>query len=196
MNRKFFVLHSLIVDFLASNCSRYRVFGKVKVGLGVKIHRGAFVYCDDKSEVIIKDHVTLHKNVKVIAQSGQRIFIGTNTSVQEFGHIEGNVRIDDNCVIAPRVYISTTSHTFNVKKGMPIKDQDALILRKKNKEILIATNCWIGIDSKILGNVTIESDSVVGAGSTITSYKSSKNSLIIQNNREIEEIKIFYKDDE
>ena len=139
MNRKFFVLKSLIAEFLAKNCARFRVFGKVSVGLNVKIHNGAFIYCDDHSEVILSDHVTLYKNVKVIAQSGQKIYIGKNTTIQELGHIEGNISIGENCVIAPRVYISTTSHTFNVRKGMSIKEQDLLKTPNTKKVISI----WI-----------------------------------------------------
>lgn len=196
MYRKIFVLRGLISELLARYFAQFRVFGKVRVGLSVKIHKGALVYCDNQSEVIISDHVILHKNVKVIAQSGQRIYIGAKTTVQEFGHIEGNVRIGENCVIAPRVYISTTSHTFNIRRGMLIKDQDALKTPKMDKLIFIGSNCWIGIDSKILGNVTIGNDSVVGAGSLITNYKASDNSLIVQNNREIEENRILYKQNE
>ena len=192
ISRKLFVFRGILINIAARYLKWHRIFGNVAVGRGVKIHRGAFVYCDNKSEIILGDNVILYSNTKIIAQGGEKISIGRNTSIQEHSHLEGNIEIDANCVIASRVYISTTTHTFNIKEGMLIKDQDSIKIPSA-KKIIIGSNCWLGISAIILGQVIVKKNSVLGSGTLLSNYEAVKDSAIVHNSREVIETEIIYK---
>lgn len=71
--------------------------------------------------------------------------------------------IEDNVLIANRVYISDADHIFkNVE--VPILTQGDYF----KGEVLLKTGCWVGIGAVIMPGVTIGRNSIVGANSVVT----------------------------
>lgn len=97
-------------------------------------------------------HCDLGYNIYV----GDNFYAGYNFTVLDMAE----VKIGNNCMIGPNVNIYTTGH--NIKP----KDRN-----KTGYEIKIAIgdNVWIGGNSTILPGVTIGENSIVAAGSVVTS---------------------------
>ena len=72
---------------------------------------------------------------------------------------DGNIYIGDNVMFGPNVTIATANH--------PILPE----LREKglqyNKDVHIGKNVWIGAGVVIVPGITIENNSVIGAGSVV-----------------------------
>ncbi len=75
----------------------------------------------------------------------------------------GNITIEDNVVMASDVSIISYNHGYNPESDMPYMNQPLL-----TGTITIQRNCWIGEGVKILPNVVVGHDSVIGAGSVVT----------------------------
>jgi len=69
------------------------------------------------------------------------------------------ITIGDNCMIAPHVVISTTSHPLDVEKRVEGYEQSL--------PITIGDNVWIGANVTILGGVKIGDNVIIGAGSLV-----------------------------
>lgn len=92
------------------------------------------------------------------------------------------VKIGRNCVINPpttftKPYLVKIGNDCVITSGVTFLTSDGAIriLRKKNDfdgtvyaPIIIKDNCFIGINSIILPNITIGPNSVIGAGSVVT----------------------------
>ena len=97
-----------------------------------------------------------------ICELGSNITIGNNVFIN-FGCIildMGEVTIGNNTMFGPRVGIYTTNHAFNAEERV------ANIV--VSKPIRIGNRVWLGADVKIVQNVTIGDNSIIGAGSVIT----------------------------
>jgi len=92
------------------------------------------------------------------------------------------VKIGKNCVINPPItftkpYLVSIGNDCVITSGVVFLTSDGAIrvFKKKNdfnetvySPIIIKDNCFIGINSIILPNVTIGPNSIVGAGSVVT----------------------------
>lgn len=85
---------------------------------------------------------------------GNNVFINFNCSFLD----RGTITIGDNVLIGPNCNIFTTNHPLESK------------LRKStiSKPIVIANDVWIGGNVTILPGITINANSIVGAGSVVT----------------------------
>lgn len=103
------------------------------------------------------------ENVKVIK-------IGKNVQINDYVHITGieSVEIEDNVLIASKVYISDCSHgsysglNHSLPNGI-VKDRPLY-----SKRVLIKKNAWLGENVAILPGVTVGQNSIVGANSVVT----------------------------
>lgn len=95
-------------------------------------------------------HTNYGKNIRL----GENVFINHDCSMLD---LCGEIRIDDDVLIAPQVVISTEQH--------PVSPSD----RKKifGKGIHIKKNAWIGANATILSGVTIGENSIVAAGAVV-----------------------------
>lgn len=89
---------------------------------------------------------------------GDNSFLNENCNVI----VLGNIRIGDNVMIAPNSCLISGNHNFE-NKNININEQGYC-----KKDIVIKDNVWIGCNSIILGDVTIESGAIIGAGSVVT----------------------------
>ena len=86
---------------------------------------------------------------------GENFYAGFNCTILDVAE----VRIGNNCLIAPNVGIYTAGHNIN-----PID-------RHKTgyaKPIIIGNNVWIGGHCAIVGGVKIGDNSIIAAGSVVT----------------------------
>ncbi|QJW90663.1 sugar O-acetyltransferase [Spirosoma taeanense] len=96
-------------------------------------------------------HCDLGYNIHV----GKNFYAGFNCTILDMGE----VKIGDNCLIAPNVGIYTAGHNIN-----PINRHKTGFA----KPITIGNNVWIGGHCAIIGGVTIGDNSIIAAGSLVT----------------------------
>ncbi|AZG74776.1 sugar O-acetyltransferase [Shewanella livingstonensis] len=113
---------------------------------------------------------------------GVNIHVGENFYAN-FGCVildVAEVRIGDNCLIAPQVGIYTATHPLD-----PIKRNSGV---EYGKPVTIGHNCWIGGHATINPGVTLGNNVVVASGAVVT--KSFGDNVVIGGNpaRVIKEI--------
>ena len=91
-------------------------------------------------------------NIKI----ANNVFIG---AACEF-NISNSITIGDDCLIASGCKFIDHNHGTSL-------DQLMRIQKCPSKPIIIENNVWIGVDSKILMGVHIETGAIVGAGSVV-----------------------------
>lgn len=146
------ILNSIFLKIFYPNAS----FGsKVQViGIkGVSIGDGTCIGDQSWLNVAIRD-----KNKRM--NIGGNVLIGRHAVITTAEYLE----IGDFCVLSPRVYISETDHVFN-DLSKPILEQGVV----KGKKVIIEENCWLGINSVIVGDLVIGRGSVVAANSVVKS---------------------------
>jgi maltose O-acetyltransferase len=96
-------------------------------------------------------HCDLGYNIHV----GENFYAGFNCTILDMAE----VRIGDNCLVAPNVGIYTAGHNTDPRD------------RHKTgfaKPITIGNNVWIGGHCVILGGIAIGDNSIIAAGSVVT----------------------------
>jgi maltose O-acetyltransferase len=87
---------------------------------------------------------------------GDRVYFNINCTLLD----GGNITIGNDVLIGPNVQILTINH--------PLSPSKRLLKTNLAKDIVIEDNVWLGACSIILPGVTIEKNSVIGAGSVVT----------------------------
>lgn len=113
-------------------------------------------YCEG-----VGSNVFIGKNVNL--KNIQKLTIGSNVSIHSFNYLDayGSIYIGDNVSIANHCTIISSDHTWS-DKNIPIKYNKVL-----KKPITIKEDVWVAAGCRILGDVTIESRVVVGAGAVV-----------------------------
>lgn len=89
---------------------------------------------------------------------GNTVLVGRQSMISAADYLE----IGSYCVLAPRVYISNTDHLFE-DINTPILVQGII----EDRKLIVEENCWFGINTVIMGNITIGRGSVIGANSVV-----------------------------
>ena len=87
---------------------------------------------------------------------GNNVYANFNLTLVDDGHIY----VGDKTMIGPNVTIATAGH--------PIQPTLRYLEMQYNIDVHIGKNVWIGAGSVILPGVTIEDNTVIGAGSIVT----------------------------
>jgi acetyltransferase-like isoleucine patch superfamily enzyme len=98
--------------------------------------------------------------------ANQEIVIGKNTTLQRRCELHGSVRVGNDCLFAPAVFVSSGGHTFDKSLTLTIREQDQLY--SENKPVIVGDCCWIGIRAWVGPGVTVATRSVIGANSVVT----------------------------
>ncbi|WP_252234904.1 acyltransferase [Clostridium sp. CH2] len=88
---------------------------------------------------------------------------GTNIGRRSVISVSNKIVIGEKVLIAPNVYITDHGHEFN-DINIPIMDQGINTISNRVK---IGDGTWIGINSSIIGNVSIGKNCVIGANSFV-----------------------------
>jgi len=98
------------------------------------------------------------------------ISIGRGTTLQDGCILLGTIRLGKNCLLAPRVFISSGQHRFRggnqISPWLPIKLQDYLHPYAPIP-IGIGDDSWLGINTVFLPGTFLAHGSVVGANSLV-----------------------------
>jgi acetyltransferase-like isoleucine patch superfamily enzyme len=86
---------------------------------------------------------------------GRNVFINQNCTFYDLG----GLKISDDVMIGPNVSLITSSHPLE-----PSSRRDGVIA----KPIIIERNVWIAAGATIIGGVTVGENSVIAAGSVVT----------------------------
>lgn len=134
-------------------------FKNVTIGLNcqfigiknIQIGEGTSVGDNTWLNVCIRDELT-----RIII--GRTVLIGRQSMISCADVLE----IGDYNVLAPRVYISNTDHGYEdltkpiLLQGIP-----------EDRKMVIEENCWFGINTVIMGGITVGRGSVVAANSVV-----------------------------
>ena len=104
-------------------------------------------------------------------ESNKKIFFGENIQINDYVHITAfqKVVIEDNVLIASKVYISDCSHGAYGKFGI----HDHPLSIPKNRQIYsspvtIKKNVWLGEGVCVLMGVTIGEGSIIGSNAVVS----------------------------
>lgn len=135
-------------------CSRF-VFGR---GCTVIVHKNGKL-------ILGNDSWALH-DCWIEVGPGQTIDIGDRVTLQLRCSIHGSVRIGEDVLIAPDVFISSGGHIFDKDNSLTIREQDKLY--NVTQPVIIERNSWLGIRSWIAPGLRLSEGTVTGANSVIT----------------------------
>lgn len=90
---------------------------------------------------------------------GRNVRLGERTSL--WASENGQITLDDDVLLGPDVYITTSNYDFDAHE--PVHDAP-----KKEGNVFIGRDCWLGTKVIVLPGVTIGAGSVVAAGSIVT----------------------------
>ena len=161
--QKFQGIISLVVKWyqLFPKKSRYRKLEKNRYTRGYigQVKRYALVKSIAKA---VGDNVSIKEGV--FLYNIDNLILGSNVSIWPLVYIDayGGLNIGSDVSIAHGVSILTFEHQYE-NHEIPIKDQEVKAL-----PVSIGNNVWIGAKATILGGNSIDSGSVIGAGSVIT----------------------------
>ncbi|EME5357385.1 hypothetical protein N0603_26015 [Pseudomonas aeruginosa] len=142
--------------------------GEISLAQHVSV-RGAKLNAE-YGEIILSEGVWVNDHVEI--NSTRRVSIGMGTTLQRNVTINGEVSIGAECLFAPNVFISSTSHVYDYHPMLSIREQERRISREEflqryNKPILIGDDVWLGANVVLMPGVTIGSHVVVGANSVV-----------------------------
>lgn len=137
----------------------------------IRLHKGEKVYIGQNSNIVNGNKISLgnlvciRKNVSLWS-GGKGITIGSGTEIGERCRISimNELSIGEKVLISPNVYITDCDHAYEAV-GIPILEQGVV---RKNNHVNIKDHAFVGINSVIIGDVTIGKGSVIGANSVVT----------------------------
>jgi acetyltransferase-like isoleucine patch superfamily enzyme len=140
------------------------VEGPVHIGKNSKIHvvKGSRLEFGGKNMILENVWISPSTIIK----------IGYDVSIQDDCHILGEVMIGAGTLLAPRVFICSSIHSFrgllakNILPWLPIRFQDKIVPRQ-DELVSIGCDCWVGINSIFLPGSSIGNGCIVGASSIV-----------------------------
>lgn len=118
-----------------------------------------------KKKIFIEENVAIKEGTKIcVCNKKAEITIGKNTTIGYYNFIfaSTSIKIGNNCLIAPFVYIVDSDHQIN---------KNELINQQSNRvaEIIIEDDVWIASNVTILKGVKIGKGAVIAANSVVNS---------------------------
>ncbi len=118
-----------------------------------------------KGSISISKNSSVGYGVRLSAGFGGTIDISENVAVFDYTTIDvhSKLTVGKNTLIAPFCYVTDYDHVIK-DKSRPVIEQGYV-----SKPIIIGTNVWLGTHAVILKGVRIGDNSIIGAGSIVTS---------------------------
>lgn len=159
--------------------------GGVKIGRNCKLYNCRFSIKGNNNKLIIKDNCCLRGLRIMLEGNNNTVIIGSGTIVNAskiqptiINAVEGfSIKIGNGCLLSNNIEIHTTDY-----HSIIIKDDVGNVNRiNKPKDIIIEDNVWIGLRTIVLKGSHIKANSVVAAGSIVTSKFINSNVVIAGN---------------
>jgi len=116
--------------------------------------------------ISIDNYAVLKEGSRICAcNKTAKVNIGKNTTIgfHTFIFSSKDIKIGDNCLIAPFVYIVDSDHS--AEKGKLINQQSNM-----TAAVTIGNDVWIGTGAKILKGSIIEDGAVIAAGAVVSGH--------------------------
>ena len=103
----------------------------------------------------------------ISVRNGSRISIGAGANIGQSCYLwagdgSGRIEIGDHALFAPEVFVTASNYDFDAGPG-PVID-----LPKREADVRIGANTWLGARVVVLPGVTIGDGTVVAAGSVVS----------------------------
>lgn len=89
---------------------------------------------------------------------GKNVLIGRGAVISSAGKLE----IGDFCVLGPDVFVADADHVF-ADPFQPILQQGVTM----GRSVVIEENCWLGMNVKVFGDLTVGRGTIIGGGSIV-----------------------------
>jgi len=142
--------------------------GSLTYGKNVSLGERTRIELPKNGVVDLGDNVSISRCAHIAPDAGRHISIDSGTTVQDGCRIYGDITIGQRCIFAPNVFVSSGTHAFDTLPHRPIQEQDQLAPIAP-KAIRIFGDCWFGINTVLLHNITIGRGCVIGANSVVNS---------------------------
>ena len=142
--------------------SVYQSFRLGKLGGQVFIDKNVSLLRFTKN-IYIHDQVVIKNGANICAcNENATINIGERTTIgfYTFIYASAGVKIGNDCLIAPFVYIVDSDHSIEIGKNINLQPN-------KTAKIVIEDDVWIATGAKILKGVTIGKGAVIAAGALV-----------------------------
>jgi acetyltransferase-like isoleucine patch superfamily enzyme len=187
---------STIVEGVKPFWPKRKLLSALEINGSVKIDKRCHIRIPEGSKLIISNGVYILEGslIDVGMQRGSCIQIGDSTTIERFCVIGGNVRLGKECLIAPKVFMSSNEHTFEDNIHLSIRkiERDAFLHKQFLNEITLGDFSWIGVNGVIVGNIKLGKKTVVGANSFINkSFPSGQQVLVGAPARKVRRLRLI-----
>ncbi len=112
-------------------------------------------------------------NNRISDRKNPQLIIGNNVQINDYVHLScaESVIIEDNVLIASKVYVSDLNHgNYSSLKNPEHSCPDEIVKERKifTKPVKISQNAWLGENVAVLSGVTIGKNSIIGANSVVS----------------------------
>jgi acetyltransferase-like isoleucine patch superfamily enzyme len=175
--------HSSVVNFIRNAVQLLRgrrvaldawlvIDGNFTLGSGATISHGCHINVPQGGSCDLGPRVHLFGDTHIDVLGS--VVVGDGTTIQRGCTLVGDVEIGRGCLFAPRVFVSSGMHNFDLVPAMPIRLQDALASSdprqsaRRSRPVRIDDDCWIGVNAVLMPGITIGRGSVIGANAVVT----------------------------
>ena len=114
-----------------------------------------------------------HNAKSIKNKNTPQLIIGNNVQINDYVHLScaESVIIEDNVLIASKVYVSDLNHgNYSSLKNPEHSCPDEIVKERKifTKPVKICQNAWLGENVAVLSGVTIGKNSIIGANSVVS----------------------------
>lgn len=153
----------LVAKLFNKNC-KYSCYVRMFGHSRFQVSKGSFEF---GKGVTFGERTSCVVRKNAVLEFGDMVYLNSDCKVV----CRKSIKIGDNTIFGPNVYIYDHDHVFDTENGVKRKEF-------KCSDIVIGKNCWIGAGAIILRGTHIGDNCVVGAGSVVKGTYESGSKII------------------